>query len=77
MVRPDDDKVPRIRVVRVGVSNLWVLTHVLSFISQIAVLKLLYLYKAPLFLIKKVSIIFLPSYLFKYLYFMYFKKVCL
>ena len=61
MVRPDIDKAPRIRVMRVGVSNLWVLIKVLSFISQIAVLKLLYLYKAPLFLIKKVSIILPPS----------------
>lgn len=50
MVRPDDDKSPRIRVVRIGVSNLWVSIQVLSFINQITMLKLLYLYKAPLFL---------------------------
>ena len=61
MVRRDDDKAPRIRVVGVGVSNLWVSIQVLSFISQITMLRLLYLYKAPLFLIKKVSVIFLPS----------------
>lgn len=47
MVRPDDDKAPRIRVVRIGVSNLWVSIQVLSFIDQITMLKLLYLYKAP------------------------------
>ena len=54
-------KPPPIRVMRFGVSNLWVLIKVLSFISQRAVLKLLYLYKAPPFLIKKVSIILPPS----------------
>ena len=58
MVRPDDDKAPRIRV---GVSNLWVSIQVISFIRQITMLKLLYLYNAPLFLIKKVSVIFLSS----------------